>query len=133
MNKMHKNIENFSRLSLATVFIWFGFLKIIGLSPANQLIQDLLTMTLSFIPFDFFIIFLGFWEVLIGILFLMPKLTKPAFYLMLIQMFTTFGPLLFLPQASWQSFMVPTLAGQYILKNLVLVALGLQLTYQNRQ
>jgi len=55
---------------------------------------------------------------------LVPKLTKWAFGLMIVHMFTTFGPLLFLPAVSWQFFGVPTLEGQYILKNIVLVAMG---------
>jgi len=36
---------------------------------------------------------------------------------------TTFMPLFFVPDATWQSFMTPTLEGQYIIKNLVLIAL----------
>ena len=44
---------------------------------------------------------------------------------MIVQMFTTFGPLVFLPSATWQRFLfVPTLEGQYIIKNVVLLALG---------
>jgi uncharacterized membrane protein YkgB len=128
---MNKKIEIFSRLSLAVVFIWFGILKVLGVSPANQLVESLLSLTLDFIPFNFFIVFLGIWEVLIGALFLFPKYTKIAFYIMMVQMFTTFGPLLFLPDASWQSFLVPTLAGQYIIKNLVLVALAFNLIHHN--
>ena len=36
-----------------------------------------------------------------------------------------FGPLIFLPEVTWQKFlMFPTLEGQYILKNVALLALG---------
>lgn len=117
-------VEWAGRISLAIVFVWFGGLKLFGLSPANGLVESLLGMTLPFIPFAGFIVFLGIWEVLIGLMFLFPKLTKWAFGLMLAQMFTTFGPLLFLPSVSWQMFGVPTLEGQYILKNIVLIAMG---------
>lgn len=128
-----KQVEWIGRIALAVIFGWFGFLKIIGLSPANGLIESLLGITLPFIPFAGFIVFLGVWETLVGVLFLFPKLTKWAFWLMLVQMFTTFGPLLFLPLISWQSFAVPTLEGQYIIKNLALVALGLNIYWCARK
>lgn len=125
---MKKNVANFELLgrgALSLIFIWFGLLKIFGVSPANGLVSDLLKITLPFVKFEYFIVFLGFWEALIGFLFLFPRLTKLAFWLMLVQMLTTFGPLMFLPNATWQTFLlVPTLEGQYIIKNLALTALG---------
>ncbi len=120
---------------MAIVFFWFGFLKIIDLSPANGLVAALLNKTLPFMSAPSFIIFLGVWEALIGLLFLFPKLTKPALILLIIQMFTTFGPLLFMTESTWQTFpFVPTLEGQYIIKNLVLVALGylIYVLHQNK-
>jgi uncharacterized membrane protein YkgB len=39
-------------------------------------------------------------------------------------MITTLLPLIFLPEASWSGFLVPTLTGQYIIKNIVIVALA---------
>lgn len=120
------HIEWTARIALAVVFVWFGVLKILGVSPANGLVHDLLAITLPFIPYSGFIIFLGIWEAGIGILFLFPKLTRWAFWIMLAQMITTFGPLLFLPDATWQTFLlVPTIEGQYIIKNLVLLSLAL--------
>ncbi len=119
-----KQAEWTGRIALAIVFGWFGALKLIGLSPAGGLVESLLNLTLPFIRFSDFIIFLGVWETLIGVLFLFPRLTRFAFWLMMVQMFTTFGPLVFLPAVSWQSFAVPTIEGQYIIKNVVLVALA---------
>jgi uncharacterized membrane protein YkgB len=130
MNKLSLSIRT-GRIAIFIVFFWFGLIKLFDLSPANELVEDLLSKTLPFIGFSEFIIFLGLWEALIGILFLFKKTTKFAFILMLVQMFTTFGPLIFLPEATWQSFMVPTLVGQYIIKNLVLVALGYIIFLQN--
>jgi uncharacterized membrane protein YkgB len=130
-----KHILLLSRISIFIVFFWFGFIKIFGLSPANGLVQSLLEITLPFIPFSFFIIFLGAWESLIGVLFLFKKTTKAAFWLMMVQMFTTFGPLVFLPDVTWQYFATPTIEGQYIIKNVMLVSLGLMIysaTYMSR-
>lgn len=122
---MKINSDWASRTAIFVVFFWFGLLKVLGVSPAAELVQHLLQMTLPFIPFEGFLIFLGVWEMAIGVLFLFPKLTKVAFWLMMVQMFTTFGPLLFLANETWQTFLlVPNLEGQYILKNFVLLALG---------
>lgn len=123
-NHFH-NAEWLGRIAMAIVFFWFGILKILDVSPAAGLVHDLLQMTLPFIPYSFFIIFLGVWEALIGVLFLFPRITKFTLWLMGVQMFTTFGPLLFLPRATWSTFLlVPTLEGQYIIKNLVIIAMG---------
>lgn len=72
--------------------------------------------------FDAFLIIFGVFECLIGILFLIRGLERLVIPLLLIHMVTTFGPLVFLPGETWQSFMVPTLEGQYIIKNVVLIA-----------
>jgi uncharacterized membrane protein YkgB len=37
-------------------------------------------------------------------------------------MVTTFMPLFLIPQETWAGFFVPTLEGQYIIKNFVLIA-----------
>ncbi len=121
-----RTIEWIARISLFIVFFWFGILKIIDLSPAKDLVQALSAMTIPFIPFHGFYIFLGIWEAAIGLLFLFPRLTRWAFWIMMVQMFTTFGPLVFLIDTTWQHFLlVPTIEGQYIIKNVVLIALAL--------
>lgn len=114
-----------ARFGLFVVFFWFGALKVLGLSPASGLVQSLFEQTIPFISFPTFLVLFGLFECLIGILFLIKGLERIVIPLLLIHMITTFGPLVYLPQDSWQSFMVPTLAGQYIIKNLVIVAAGI--------
>lgn len=118
-----KNTLIVSRLCIFIVYFWFGVLKLFSLSPANPLVNGLLHKTLPFVGFNQFIIFLGIVEIVIGILFLIPKMEKIAVIILLIHMGTTFMPLLFVPQMTWQSFLVPSLEGQYILKNFVTLAL----------
>jgi uncharacterized membrane protein YkgB len=121
-----KNILWWNRIALFVVFFWFGFLKIIHISPAEGLVSRLHEATISsFVPIEAFMILLGIIECSIGILWLIPKLTKVAFVIFIIQMFTTFLPLLFLPKDTWQNTMVLTLTGQYIIKNVVLIASAL--------
>lgn len=120
-------VDMLSRLSIFIVFFWFGVLKVLGVSPADGLVEALHAKTIPFLPFASFFVILGLWEMAIGILFLLPKFTKYAFYLFIAQMATTFLPLLLTPDLVWQAFLVPNLVGQYIIKNVMLVALGLQL------
>lgn len=110
-----------ARLSLFIIFFWFGFLKIIDQSPANPLVNDLLSKTLPFMSFETFIVLFGLFEMLIGILFLIPKLERIVIPLLFIHMITTTLPLFFLQQTSWSGFMIPTLEGQYIIKNIALI------------
>ncbi len=118
----------FGRIALFIVFFWFGFLKIIGMSPASGLVKQLFEQTVPFMTFDTFIVLFGVFECVIGILFLIPKTTRLVILFLCIHMITTLGPLVLLPQETWQSFLVPTLEGQYIIKNLVIIALALGIT-----
>lgn len=114
--------EPLARFGLFVVFFWFGFLKVIGLSPASGLVQRLFENTIPFISFDLFLVLFGLFECLIGILFLIKGLERLVIPLLFIHMITTFGPLIYLPEETWQRFLVPTLEGQYIIKNVVLIA-----------
>jgi len=120
------NIIWWNRVALFVVFFWFGFLKIIHISPAEGLVTNLHQATIaSLMPIEHFLVFLGVVECVIGVLWLIPSLTKIAFGVFILQMFTTFLPLLFLPKDTWQNTLVLTLTGQYIIKNVVLIASAL--------
>ena len=110
-----------TRISLAIVFIWFGMLKVLGFSPAGGLVQALFESSINFISFDTFYMLFAWFEVMIGVLFLVPRMTRVVIPLLFIHMITTFGPLLLLPGESWSGFMIPTLVVQYIIKNLVII------------
>ncbi len=114
-----------ARFGLFVIFFWFGLLKVIGLSPASGLVQNLFEQTIPFMSFSLFLILFGLFEMLIGLLFLFKGLERIVIPLLFIHMLTTFGPLIFLTKETWSSFMVPTLEGQYIIKNLALIASAL--------
>lgn len=126
---MSKNsVIYLARISLFLLFFWFGLTKVLGTSPIEDLIKQLYLVTLSksnIFTEDGFIIFLGLIECSIGILWLIPKLTKLAFAVFILHMLATFAPLLLLPHIAWKSNFIPTLEGQYIIKNLALIALAL--------
>ena len=116
-----------ARLAIFIVFFWFGFLKVLGLSPANPLVSNLLEKTLSFISFDTFIILFGIYEMLIALSFLISGWERIAVFFLVPHMLATFLPLLLLPSMVWSGFLVPTLEGQYIIKNLLIIALAIGL------
>jgi uncharacterized membrane protein YkgB len=111
-----------ARIGLFIVFFWFGYLKVIGLSPASGLVERLFEETIPFMQFDTFLKAFGVFECVIGILFLIPRAERVVLPLLAVHMITTAGPLLMLPQETWSAFMVPTLEGQYIIKNVVIIA-----------
>ncbi|MDQ3244918.1 MAG: hypothetical protein M3P22_01025 [bacterium] len=112
----------FSRFAIFIVYFWFGALKVFAESPANPLVDALLKQTLPGVTFAQFIVFFGVFEMLIGILFLLPRFTRLVMFLLLIHLTTTLMPLFVLPSATWQGFLVPTLEGQYIIKNILIIS-----------
>ena len=115
-----------ARFGLFVVFFWFGILKVFGLSPAGPLVQALFEhtflSTVFGISFGTFIIAFGIFEMIIGGLFLIRGCERVVIPLLFIHMITTFMPLFMIPQETWSGFLVPTLEGQYIIKNFVLIA-----------
>jgi uncharacterized membrane protein YkgB len=119
------------RISLAIIFIWFGALKFFpGLSPAVELVKR----TVYWFPPEVFIPILAAWEVLIGLCLLVRPLVRVAILLLFLQMGGTFLPLVLLSEITWLRFpYAPTLEGQYILKNLVIIGAALVIGSTVRQ
>lgn len=112
-----------NRLALAIIFFWFGALKILDSSPAETLIVHLHRRTLDpLIPIHTFLTLLGIIECGIGILWLIPAATRFVIVVFTLQMATTFLPLILLPADTWHHLLILSLSGQYILKNIVLIA-----------
>jgi uncharacterized membrane protein YkgB len=114
-----------ARIALFVIYFWFGIIKVLGLSPATSLVYALHQQTISFIPFHSFFLAFALLECLIGILFLIKGAERIVIPLLLFHMITTMLPLFFLPHMVWTAWFVPTLEGQYIIKNLALIAAGI--------
>ncbi|WP_051287332.1 DUF417 family protein [Algoriphagus mannitolivorans] len=120
------NLLLFGRISLFVIYFWFGILKVLGLSPAEPLVHNLFDQILgTWMDFETFNRAFGVIECLIGIAWLIPQWTKIALAVLLAHMGATFLPVFFLPNDTWQNWFTPTLVGQYIIKNLALISLGL--------
>ncbi|MBW3534961.1 MAG: hypothetical protein KY453_07070 [Gemmatimonadetes bacterium] len=113
------------RVSLAVIFIWFGALKPLGMSPA----EDLVLMTVSWMPLlepRGWLAVIGWWEVAIGVTFLFRRTVRLAIALLALQMGGTLLPLFILPGVTFQRVpWAPTLEGQYIIKNLLIISAAL--------
>jgi len=112
------------RISLGLVFVWFGFLKFFpGLSPAADLAARTIgVLSFGLIPPATAVLILAVWESLIGIGLLTGRAMRLTLALLWLQMLGTATPLFLFPAETWVLFPIaPTLEGQYIIKNLVLV------------
>ncbi len=108
-----------ARFSIFLIFFWFGLIKLLGLSPASPLAEALVDKTIGLQYFDPLFYALAVIECIVGILFLFPKATRIVVPLLLFHIVIVCSPLLLVPEYTWQQFGVPTLEGQYIIKNAV--------------
>ena len=108
------------RVSLAIVFIWFGALKILGVSP----VVDLDASTVYWVDPDWFMPALGVVEVLVGLGLLLNRWIRAVLLVLALQMAGTFLVFFLLPEIAYQDGnpLKLTVEGEFILKNLVLLA-----------
>jgi hypothetical protein len=117
-------IVMFSRLSLFVIFAWFGMVKLLSTSAAVPLIEALIGSTPWALPTRPVMIALGLYEVAVGVAFIISGFERPALAMLVPHMIGTFLPLVLVPGLTWQSAMVPTIEGQFIIKNLAIIGLG---------
>jgi len=118
------------RISLGITFFWFGILKFFpGTSPAYELAVDTISaLTFGTLSDSLIINILAAWEVLIGIGLITGKFMRFTLLLLFLHMPGTFMPVFLFPDMVFQSIpFVPTLEGQYIFKNLILISAGIVL------
>ncbi|MGK2935856.1 MAG: DoxX family membrane protein [Gemmatimonadaceae bacterium] len=114
-----------TRVALGVVFLWFGAIKFVpGWSPA----ADLAARTIERISFgivtpEIGLPLLAAWESLIGIGLLLGRFLRATLLLLFVQMPGTMLPLVLFPSETFTAFPhAPTMEGQYIIKNVVLIA-----------
>jgi uncharacterized membrane protein YkgB len=115
------------QVSLAVIFVWFGVLKPFGISPAEPLLRATVAW-IPFLPADTWLAVIGWWEVTIGVTFLFRKTVRVAIALLAMQMVGAFMPLVVLPHVTFQPDRIPyapTMEGQYIIKNLLILSAAL--------
>ncbi len=115
--------EPILRISLAIVFVWFGALKVFGVTPVADLVAD----TVYWFDPDWVVPALGVFEIAVGLglaFKLVPRLVLALFAL---QMLGTFLVFVLQPGVAFQDGnpLLLTVEGEFVIKNLVLLAAGL--------
>ncbi|MEU3567314.1 DoxX family protein [Kitasatospora sp. NPDC036755] len=114
------------RVSVGVVYLWFGVLKFVpGGSPAEDLATRCMSlMTFDLVPPGVSRPLLALMEVAIGAGLVTGVLFRVVLAVFLVHMTGVFATLVLLPDEVWLHGVppVPTLEGQYILKNVVLIA-----------
>jgi uncharacterized membrane protein YphA (DoxX/SURF4 family) len=125
---MARNGIRLLRISLGVVFLWFGVLKFFpGLSPAQTLAGNTISiLSFGLLTPELAVFILAVWECLIGVGLIAGYLLRATLFLLWLQMLGTITPLFLFPELCFTVVPIaPTLEGQYIIKNLVLVTAGL--------
>lgn len=111
------------RMSLAIVYIWFGLLKIFGVSP----VADMVAKTTHPLPRKVTVPLMGLWETTIGVGLLFRMALKAILPLFFLQIAGTFMTFIRRPDEVFQNNnpLVLSQEGEFALKNLVLLSAGL--------
>ncbi len=116
------------RLSLAITFLWFGVLKFFNVSPVLPMIK--IAMTPFITPTPLFLITLSLLEIVIGLALLLNKFVKSIVVIMILHLIVATLSVL-ITQGFEPRFPVLSLAGEFVTKNVVLMAAGLVLFFHN--
>lgn len=119
---------NIMRISIGIIYFWFGVLKFFrGYSPAEALaIKTIHALTFGMISDQYSIILLATWECLVGLMLITGKMVRTALLLLFVHMICTFAPLFLFPQDTFKYAPYSlSLVGQYIIKNIVIIASAL--------
>jgi uncharacterized membrane protein YphA (DoxX/SURF4 family) len=129
-----KWFEPVARISIFIIYFWFGFLKVLSLSPATPLASALVSHTIGMQYFTFSFKVLAVYECVLGVLFLIPALTRLSAVLLAIHLVIVSSPLVLVASVAWVHPLVPTMEGQYIIKDLAILALAVGIiAYQQLQ
>ncbi|MGQ0616557.1 MAG: transposase [Acidimicrobiia bacterium] len=113
----------FLRVSVGAVFVYFGALKLFpGRSPA----EDLVMKTVEILTFDIIsgrtaVLLTGLVECAVGLLLVTGLLLRLAAYALGLQLLGILAPLVLLPGRLFDG-VEPTLEGQYVVKDFILLA-----------
>ena len=121
---MAKHGVTLTRVALGIIFLWFGALKFFpGMSPAETLAaRTIARLTFGTVTPAVSVPVLAAWECLIGIGLLSGRMLRATLLLLFVQMPGTMAPLFLFPHETFTRVpYAPTLEGQYIIKNLVLI------------
>ncbi|TVQ77334.1 MAG: hypothetical protein EA380_07505 [Phycisphaeraceae bacterium] len=119
---MHKWGHDLEGIGLAIVFFWFGMLKVMGEVSATSIIAK----TVYFGDPETMVVVLGLWEAMIGVCFLFRPLNRIAIALLIVRLpGTALALVLKFDECFEGNILVPTIQGQYLIKDMTLVGAAL--------
>ncbi len=122
--------NTFLRIALGITFVWFGVLKLFNASPATEMIIH--SMEPVFKANNLFFFALSILEISIGVLLLMNRFVKPVSVVMMGHL-TVATLLVLVTQGFSPRFPILSLEGEFVVKNLVLIAAGLSLFFEKKE
>jgi len=131
-NLLHRRLVQHSitalRISVGAVFLGFGILKFLpNISPAQDLaVRTTDLLTFGVVPGGVAIVAIATLESFIGICFLADRWMRLAVWLLALEFVGILSPIVLLSGRLFSGpHNAPTLEGQYVLKDIVLVAAGM--------
>lgn len=121
-----------ARVAIFVVYFYFGFLKLVGESPASALAASLADKTIGAAHFHLAFQILAVFECFIGVLFLVPRAIRVVIPLLFLHLLVVCSPLVLVVHQAWTKPLVPTLEGQYIIKNVIIAALAIGIAAQTK-
>ena len=114
------------RLSLATVFLWFGLLKLANASPVDALLRS----SFSILANPPYVELLGLAEIVIAIGLILNRFARQTVFLMILHLLGTLSVAALAPQLVFAPrFPLLTMEGEFLVKNLVLIAAGIVIMF----
>lgn len=123
------------RISMGLIFLGFGVLKFFpGVSPASGLVEATITrMSFGLVPPELGLIVTAVLECAIGISLILQRWVRLTVYLLIGELIGILSPLVLLPGRMFSGpFHAPSLEGQYVLKDIILVAAAMVIATQFR-
>lgn len=107
------------RIAIGVIYLWFGVLKIAGLSP----VADMVASMIPFLPADLAVVSLGIVEVALGAALIAGFLVPWIAAVQVAHLLGTFGVFLFRPELAFVDGnpLLVTFEGEFVAKNLVLI------------
>lgn len=113
------------QVGLAVIFLWFGILKLLGVSPVSDLIIEIINVLKPSLDGNAFVLGIGILEIVIALTIIDRDLLRLSIIFLLIYIVFMSLPLFVMPGITWTGFLIPTLMGQYLLKNILIVTSGM--------
>lgn len=127
--RLDSGLKRFSvpllRVSLGVIFVWFGGLKVAGVTPVKELVAG----TVPWVDANWFVPALGAFEVLIGVGLIIGYRLGWIVAAMVAHLGGTFLTVVMQPSAVFRDGnpLMLTMEGEFVTKNIVLITAGLVL------